>query len=177
MLAVDDVQWLDVPTAEALKFALRRLDGSPVALLATLRTTGVPRPSLLDVVEVAGHRGCASDHSTATRCTGCSANGSATCSPQPCSVGSSGHRAGTPSERSRSPGAWLEGGVPESGDESLPVPDDVRELINVRLRRLPVATREELLEASALTDPALPLIDPEPLGSGGRRRDRLDPPG
>ena len=38
LLAVDDVQWLDQPTAAALRFALRRCDGDPVRLLATVRT-------------------------------------------------------------------------------------------------------------------------------------------
>ncbi len=164
VLAVDDVQWLDVPTAEALEFALRRLDGSPVALLATLRTTGVPRPSLLDVVEVAGTPRLRLGpldrdalHGMLRQRLGDVLT--------PTLLGRIERASrGNPFRALEVARAWLEGGVPESGDESLPVPDDVRELINVRLRRLPVSTREELLKASALTDPALPLIDPEPLG-------------
>jgi DNA-binding CsgD family transcriptional regulator/tetratricopeptide (TPR) repeat protein len=37
VLAVDDVQWLDSPSARALAFALRRLGDEPVTLLATRR--------------------------------------------------------------------------------------------------------------------------------------------
>ena len=37
VLAVDDVQWLDPSSARALAFALRRLPGYPVAVLATKR--------------------------------------------------------------------------------------------------------------------------------------------
>jgi DNA-binding CsgD family transcriptional regulator len=37
ILAVDDVQWLDRPTARALAFAVRRLDPESFALLASLR--------------------------------------------------------------------------------------------------------------------------------------------
>jgi DNA-binding CsgD family transcriptional regulator len=37
VIAVDDQQWLDSGSARALRFALRRLDAEPVALLATLR--------------------------------------------------------------------------------------------------------------------------------------------
>ena len=37
VLAVDDLQWLDVGSARALRFALRRLDAEPVGVLATLR--------------------------------------------------------------------------------------------------------------------------------------------
>ena len=38
ILAIDDVQWLDRPSARALGFALRRLSKEPIALLATQRT-------------------------------------------------------------------------------------------------------------------------------------------
>ena len=38
LVAVDDLQWLDPPTAAALRFALRRCDENPVRLLATVRT-------------------------------------------------------------------------------------------------------------------------------------------
>jgi DNA-binding CsgD family transcriptional regulator len=37
LLAVDDLQWLDRPSAIALEFALRRLEGEAVAILAALR--------------------------------------------------------------------------------------------------------------------------------------------
>ncbi len=37
LLAVDDAQWLDTASARALGFALRRLDGRPARLLATVR--------------------------------------------------------------------------------------------------------------------------------------------
>ena len=177
VLAVDDVQWLDVPTAQALEFALRRLDGSPVALLATLRTTGVPRPSLLDVVEVAGTPRLRLGpldrdalHGMLRQRLGDVLT--------PTLLGRIERASrGNPFRALEVARAWLEGGVPESGDESLPVPDDVRELINVRLRRLPVSTREELLKASALTDPAPAADRPGAARSGGRGRDRLDPPG
>ena len=37
-IAVDDVQWLDVPTRRALGFALRRLDSDPMAVIVTRRS-------------------------------------------------------------------------------------------------------------------------------------------
>jgi DNA-binding CsgD family transcriptional regulator/tetratricopeptide (TPR) repeat protein len=37
VIAIDDLQWLDSGSARALRFALRRLDAEPVAVLATLR--------------------------------------------------------------------------------------------------------------------------------------------
>ena len=40
LLVVDDVQWLDRPTASALAFAIRRLRDEPVGLVLTLRSDG-----------------------------------------------------------------------------------------------------------------------------------------
>jgi DNA-binding CsgD family transcriptional regulator len=48
LIAVDDVQWLDASSAELLAFALRRLDGDPVAVLATVRGQPVAAPLGLD---------------------------------------------------------------------------------------------------------------------------------
>jgi DNA-binding NarL/FixJ family response regulator len=58
LVAVDDVQWLDPPTAQALEFALRRLGDEPVAVLVTRRRREPGAPDLerampaLDVVTV-----------------------------------------------------------------------------------------------------------------------------
>src|SRR6266540_415418 len=40
VLAIDDVQWLDRPSAAALEFSLRRLESASVSLLGTLRPDG-----------------------------------------------------------------------------------------------------------------------------------------
>ena len=37
LVAVDDAQWLDPPSVRALTYAIRRLDGAPTALVATVR--------------------------------------------------------------------------------------------------------------------------------------------
>ena len=51
LLAIDDVQWLDPPSARALSFALRRLRDEPVALLATRRQGTQARPLELGLTE------------------------------------------------------------------------------------------------------------------------------
>ena len=45
VVAVDDVQWLDAASARALRYALRRMDGEPLAVLTTSRAgLDVPDP-------------------------------------------------------------------------------------------------------------------------------------
>ena len=48
LVAIDDVQWLDQPSAAALSFALRRLDdSSSMAVLVALRLESAHRPNVL----------------------------------------------------------------------------------------------------------------------------------
>lgn len=42
LVAIDDVHWMDVPTADAVAFAFRRLEGEPVSLLCSQRDAGLP---------------------------------------------------------------------------------------------------------------------------------------
>ena len=50
LVAIDDVQWLDGPTAAALAFGLRRLESAPLRILVSMRTeTGRRRDSPLGV--------------------------------------------------------------------------------------------------------------------------------
>ena len=48
LVALDDVQWADPSSAEVLRFVLRRLEGEPVAVLATVRERPVEAPLELD---------------------------------------------------------------------------------------------------------------------------------
>lgn len=58
LLAVDDAQWLDAPTAAALEFAARRLDGDPVGILIAVRLTAEPATTF-DRGAVQAHRAVA----------------------------------------------------------------------------------------------------------------------
>jgi ATP/maltotriose-dependent transcriptional regulator MalT len=44
VVALDDVQWLDLSTTDALRFAVRRLDAEPIGVLAAVRGAGSPAP-------------------------------------------------------------------------------------------------------------------------------------
>src|SRR5438034_211552 len=48
LLGLDDVQWVDASSAEVLRFMLRRLEGEPVGVLATVRGQPVEVPLELD---------------------------------------------------------------------------------------------------------------------------------
>lgn len=49
VIGIDDARWLDASTVGVLRFALRRLDGEPVRLVVTERTSGtVTTPAILD---------------------------------------------------------------------------------------------------------------------------------
>jgi DNA-binding CsgD family transcriptional regulator len=57
VVAIDDVQWLDSVSAHALRFALRRLEGLPVGVLATTRPGGGPLDLLTTASFVPPERG------------------------------------------------------------------------------------------------------------------------
>ncbi len=52
LVAIDDAQWLDPPTAHALGFALRRVEERPIALFVTLRDEGATTPLMARSVPV-----------------------------------------------------------------------------------------------------------------------------
>lgn len=57
LIAIDDLQWIDQPSARALDFALRRARALPVGLLASARSQGrADGPGLLEGAARAAHR-------------------------------------------------------------------------------------------------------------------------
>jgi DNA-binding CsgD family transcriptional regulator len=154
LVAIDDVQWLDRPSARVLEFAVRRLAGQPVGFLLSLRTPAEGAGPLgfdralgdeqLDRIRVSGLSAGALHQLIKER------------------LGGTFSRAGLLRLHSATSGnplfalelaaSLLRAGSPGAG-EALPVPDDVRELVAARLRRLPVSTREALLFAAASPHP------------------------
>ena len=55
LIAIDDAQWLDAPSAAAIEYATRRLAGEAAAVLASSRT-GLVGPPLVDLERSFGDR-------------------------------------------------------------------------------------------------------------------------
>ncbi len=158
LLAVDDVQWLDAASATILGFVVRRLGPERIGVLATRRLSEAAR---LDVAALTRPDALARERL------------------RPLSLGALQHmlreRLGVGLPRSTlvrvhttshgNPLFALEiarllaerGTTP--ADEPLPVPDDIRELVRVRVAALPAATRDLLLAAALLARPAVETLD------------------
>lgn len=156
VVAIDDVQWIDAPSARALEFAFRRLDAQPIGVLATrrlgrgdalfasaarerVRVVSVGPLSLAALYRIVNER-------LGRRI------------PRPLLARIERSAGGNPFyalEIVRALGAH---GSPAVG-EDLPIPSDLSQLVEERLRKLPPRTRAALLRASALARPVLAHVD------------------
>jgi hypothetical protein len=155
LLAIDDVQWLDISSRSVLSYALRRLDHEPVRLITSFRT------------------GAASDVTSALGLPG------EQLVAGPVSVGvmqriiqtrlrnplarpmlTRLHQAtgGNPMMCLEMTRALQRRGTELSASDPLPVPADLRVLVAERLRGLSPQTREALLLTSALAQPTLTAV-------------------
>ena len=146
LLALDDVQWLDVSSAAVMSVALRRLGDEPVAVLGTMRTeagavvpealAGMPLERLtLEPLDLAAVHRLLRDRL-----------GLELPRPQLARI----HRAA--------------GGNPYFGlelarDGGEHVPDSLHEVLGHRLDRLPPDVLALLLDAAALATPTVQLVD------------------
>jgi hypothetical protein len=155
LVAIDDVQWLDRPSAAALSFALRRLDASTcVAVLVAVRLESSQRPEVLGLDRLTDVR--------IERFRLGPLNLSAlyhvirshlqTVFPRPTLQRIEQTSRGNPLFALEIARVLAERGVPPVG-EPLPVPTDVESLLRRRVRKLPAATREVLLAAASLAEP------------------------
>jgi DNA-binding CsgD family transcriptional regulator len=160
LVAVDDTQWLDGPTAGVLEFAARRLRDEPVGLLLARRSTedelpplGLARAfpeeraprirlgplSLAELHELLfGRLGLDLPRPTLRRLREASG--------------------GNPFFALEIGRALVRSGSDPVPGGALPVPETLRELVRGRLAPLPARTREALLAASALSQPTLALV-------------------
>jgi DNA-binding NarL/FixJ family response regulator len=159
LVAIDDLQWLDVPSARMLDFALRRLGTARVGILAASRV-GDPRADRLALERAFPH-----DRVVRVRIGPLSVAdlhqviqvklGQAL--PQPVLVRVAQAADGNPLFALEIARVLLEGGVPPPG-QPLPVPRDVKALVGRRARALPPPTREALLAAAALPQARVQLV-------------------
>jgi DNA-binding CsgD family transcriptional regulator len=168
LLALDDVQWLDGPTAGVLTFAIRRLDAEPVGVLCASRPQAAGT-GLLDSVE---------SHRVRRVRLGPLALGSlgeviadrlGRSLPRPILARVAEASRGNPFyalEVARLVIADAEAGA---ADARLPVPDDVRTLAASRVSELPGATQRALLRAAVLAEPTTRAIDAAPLAAAEER--------
>ncbi|WUD76329.1 AAA family ATPase [Streptomyces sp. NBC_00510] len=171
LIVVDDLQWLDVPSAEVLSLALRRLPpGEGVRFLAAERvaegeeppglrccppgTTALLVPPLSDgdVAELLLDDTGAELPERAVRAVQDTA-------------------AGNPLYALELGRALLREGTPFEAGDVLSVPPRLRDLLLDRVRLLPASARQTLLVASAAARPTLPLLGaagiPDPEGDLG----------
>jgi DNA-binding CsgD family transcriptional regulator len=159
LVAVDDAQWLDRATSDALSFALRRLGAANVAVLCSLRTgelqaetfeTALPaeRRTKLELSPVS----LAALHELIESRTGVSL-------PRPTVVRILEASGGNPFYALEIAREQLRGGE----EAVLPVPASVQELVRSRVARLPRKTREALLLAAASAAPTTSVVPADDL--------------
>ena len=155
LLAIDDVQWLDPASANALSFALRRLDREPIGILLARRgeAPAALEPALPGAVErlsvgplsVGAIQGLIRDRLGLRF-------------PRPTLLRLHDASGGNPFfalELARA----LDAGAPLDPAQPLPVPDSLEHLVGERLRALPEETRKALLVVAVTGSPALEVMD------------------
>jgi DNA-binding CsgD family transcriptional regulator len=163
MIAVDDAQWLDEATSETLSFAVRRLEGSPVGVLVSVRVDGdradtfelAVAPHLRDDLAL-GPLGTAALHEVVKRQLGRPF-------PRPTLVQIVAASGGNPFYAVEIARELDRTGIIAPGTR-LPLPAELRALSRGRVSRLPRRTRDALLVAASLTQPTVALVDAEALG-------------
>lgn len=167
-IAIDDVQWVDAPSARALAFALRRLANEPVTVVVAKRSAVGP-PDPLDLVASVG--------AGVERLT----IGPVAPIPLGRLVRQRLDRDFAPPLVRRiheasggNPFFSLEIGRALTGDdallnpgEPLPVPSDLRDLLRRRLTALPRSARVALLLAASAAHPTVSLVEGVEEGSAG----------
>jgi DNA-binding CsgD family transcriptional regulator len=161
VVAVDDVQWLDQPSAWVLAFAFRRLTDEPVGILVSVRTTSrVAVPLGLDRAlspERLGRLAVDSLSLGALQRLVRSRLGSSL--PRPVLLRIQEVTAGNPFFTLEVARALLQRRTGLEPGQVIPVPDNLRDLVRLRLAGLPTQACRALLSASALTRPTVSLIE------------------
>lgn len=158
LIAVDDIQWLDRPSAAALEYALRRLDGAAVRMLASLRREDGPQqpPPVIGSLNPGQMQRLVVEPLALGAVHELVRDRLDVVLPRPLLARVHEASGGNPFfalEIARAlRGVKLEPGRP------LPLPAALQEAVSARLERLPAGVREVLLVCSALTSPTKRLV-------------------
>ena len=159
LLAVDDVQWLDPSSATVLRFVVRRLHDEPVGVLASMRPgKGAGDPLGLRRAMPGGE-----SHRLFLRSMSSDDIGRLIRErvgvdlPRPLTERVRDAADGNPFFALEIARELVRSGLPEVG-ETLPLPDDARDLLVDRIAALPGSTRELLLTTSAAVRPTVTLL-------------------
>jgi DNA-binding CsgD family transcriptional regulator len=160
VVAVDDVQWLDRPSAGALAFAARRVDALPIAFLFSQRTNGNGADNDSSWFEP-------DERIRLTALTAGALHGLIKArldwSPsRPTLMRIHGLCAGNAFFALEIARVLVESGATEARD-AWPTPDDVRRLVADRVATLPVAAQQALRTAAAASHPTADLLDGDAL--------------
>jgi DNA-binding CsgD family transcriptional regulator len=168
MVAVDDLQWLDPPSGGVLRFALRRLETEPVALLGTVR--GPPGASLpLELEQAFGERllrvalgplSLGALHELLRSRLGLNL-------PRPALVRVIEVCGGNPFFALELGRELQRRGARPAPGEPLPTPSNLKQLVRDRIARLPARTRMLVLSAAALAHPTVEALK----AAGGTKAD------
>jgi len=150
MVAIDDPQWLDVPTRQALGFALRRLHAEPIAVVVTRRTDWLADalPEHLPVTRLAvPPLSLGATYQLVHARLGVTL-------ARPALVRVHETSRGNPFFSLELARAWIDrGAVADVGH--LPVPERLSDLLRRRLEDLPERTRRVLLLTAAMAAPSV----------------------
>ena len=166
LLALDDAQWLDGPTAGVLTFAVRRLDPEPVGVLCASRPQAAGL-GLLDSVERHRVRRVRLGPLALGALGRVIADRLGRSLPRPVLARIAQASRGNPFYALEV--ARLVIDDEDTADSRMPVPDDVRTLAASRVSELPAATQRALLRAAVLAEPTTRAIDPAPLARAEER--------
>lgn len=155
IIAVDDLQWLDRPSARALGFAFRRMSSEPIGVVATLRTEseGVTTPELADIIRDRKVERLPVGPLSLGAIERLLADRLGLSLPRTALVRLHETSRGNPLFALELGRALVDAGSLPGPGQPLPVPGELQALLVQRVRRLPPDAREALLLASLLSQP------------------------
>jgi DNA-binding CsgD family transcriptional regulator len=159
VVAIDDLQWFDVPSSRAIQFAVRRLVREPIGFVVASRTGAAP--DRLELRSALPPRATAFLAVSALNVESLDLLlrahlGTAFLAPVLGRIHETS--GGNPYFALELGRALLDPDTSTSAAEPLAVPSTLDDLLGVRIRRLPIVVRQALLAVAALAHPTVDLV-------------------